>query len=131
MKRRPSGQVLMVVLIVMILVGAAAVLVAASLRLRNRLSQQEIHRVRLVSLNDAALAEALAYLDENPGFSGLAEHSFDRGIISSHVTHRSRDRVVILAVARLGPRKRAVEAEVELGGRHPRVVGWRRLPGPG
>ena len=121
----------MVALIVMILVGAAAALVAASLRLRNRLSQQEIHRVRLVSLSDAALAEALAHLDEDPGFRGRAVHRFDRGTISSRVTRLSRSRVVILATAKVGSRTRTVRAEVEIGGRHPRLVEWRRLPGPG
>ena len=70
MSRRDRGYSLIAALIVVVLVGAAASFVAASLSLRLRITRQESIRIRLIALNDAALAEALAFLAQNVNFSG-------------------------------------------------------------
>jgi hypothetical protein len=118
-------------LIVLVLVGAAASFVAASLNLRLRVTRQEAVRVRLAALSDAALAEALASLAQNVNFLGSAEYAFGRGIIGSEVATidpGSEPTVEIVASARFGGHSKRVRAEAKLTATGPVVLSWSRIP---
>ena len=132
MSRRDRGYSLIAALIVVVLVGAAASFVAASLSLRLRITRQESIRIRLIALNDAALAEALAFLAQDVNFSGSVEYEFGRGVIASDITtleSGTEPRVEILASASFAGRTRRVRAEARLTASGPVVLSWRRLPG--
>lgn len=123
--RRSSGHALALALVVLVLVGAAGTAIAVTLELDTRISLEESRRVRLAALSDAALAEALAELASNPGFSGAAQRRLDRGTISSEVRKVGFDRHEITAIALLAGWRREVRAEVDTGGPVPRVLSWR------
>ena len=132
MSRREKGYSLIAALIVLVLVGAAASFVAASLSLHLRVTRQESIRIRLTALNDAALAEALAFLAQDVNFSGSIEYAFGRGFIASDITtleSGSEPRVEILSSARFTGRIRRVRAEAKLTAAGPVVLSWTRLPG--
>jgi Tfp pilus assembly protein PilX len=130
--RSNRGYSLIAALIVLVLVGAAASFVAASLNLRLRVTRQESIRIRLTALNDAVLAETLAFLDQDTNFSGVPEYCFGRGFIASAVTtleSGSEPRVEIIASARIAGRKKQAQVEARLTAAGPVVLSWRRLPG--
>ena len=132
MSHRTKGYSLMAALIVLVLVGAAASFVAASLSLRLRVTRQDSVRIRLTALSDAALAETLALLAQNINFSGSDEYDFGRGTIGSDVTtleSGSEPTVEIIAVARFGGRTKRVRVVAKLTASGPVVLSWRRLSG--
>lgn len=122
----------MAALLVLVLVGAAASFVAASLSLRLRVTRQESIRIRLTALSDAALAETLALLAQNINYSGSPEYNFGRGTIASDVTtlqSGSEPTVEIIAAAKFAGRTKRVRAVAKLTAGGPVVLSWRRLPG--
>ena len=132
MSRREKGYSLIAALIVLVLVGAAASFVAASLSLRLRVTRQESIRIRLTALNDAALAETLALLAQNIDFPGSQKYGFGRGTIATEVTTLepgSEPKVEILVSSWFAGRTRQVRAEVRLTTSGPVVLSWRRLTG--
>jgi type II secretory pathway pseudopilin PulG len=124
-RRRSEGYAIAVALIVLVLVGAAATAIAVGLRLETRAAQQESRRIHLVALADAAVAEALAELAQNKGFSGAAERRLGLGTISSSVRPLDADRFEIVATARLRGWEQQVVTEVVTTASTPTVVSWR------
>lgn len=143
-RRGQSGYALLTALLVLLLVSVSLAILAASLQLRMRLARQEVETVNLMTLTDGALAETLAHLYVEPGFTGVPEHPLGRGQVKSQVTGSGVGRYTVVAVARYAGKERSVQAEVvrtegtrldPLGRPRPvvrvRVTGWRRLAGSG
>lgn len=118
----------MTALFVLLLVSIAVGLLAGSLGRQLRQLQQEALALELRALSDAALAEALAELGRDRNFAGLPEHSFDRGAIASEVEPLGPNLYFVRASARLGVRRRTIEAEVRRVAEELRVSEWRRVP---
>ena len=119
------GFALATALFVLLLVSIALALVAGSLTLHLRLERDEAQSLRRTALADAALAEALAGLAGNAGYSGAGEHPFGGGAIASDVEPLGGGVYRIVASAHFAGRGRAAEARVT---RSPlgevRVVRW-------
>lgn len=126
----PSGQVVFVALVVLLLVGVAASLVAASLALESRHAIDEARRVQLTALADAAVAEALAHLAQDRGFPGRQESSLGGGSYESRTRSLGSDLVEVQVVARTGGWERRVRAVVRVAPTRARVVRWERLAEP-
>jgi hypothetical protein len=127
--RRAGGQngyALLVALVVLLLVSIALALLAAGLQIRMRLVRQEAQILRLMALNDAALAETLASLNYDPAFDGLPDQPFGGGRISSAVRPLGTNRWEVLAVALYAGKERAVDAEVVRTPLGVAVVRWER-----
>ncbi len=114
----------MVAMIVILIVASAAALISTFYRIQTRSSLQQSRQIRLVALNDAAVAEALARLAESDGFRGEAPREFGDGEISSEVRSLGDDRREILATAtyRGWTRRTRVEVTMVVGG--PRIDTW-------
>ncbi len=123
------GYALTLALVLMVVTLAAAALLAGALRHQTwELTQEEV-ALHLTSLCDAGLAEAMARLSVNPGWSGLLDEPLDRGTFTVVVENRDRLTRSVTVRARYRTGKRAVEALVQLNAStSPRVVSWRRLP---
>ncbi len=124
--RHEFGHALVVALVVLLLVGSAATAIAVTLQLETRTSAQEARRIRLVALNDAAMAEALAELARSGSFQGSPEHRLDKGTISSSVRTLGLDRYEITATANLAGWSQVAVAEVDTSGSTPRVLTWQK-----
>ena len=121
---RRRGHVLMVAVIVMLVVASAVALIWGHYRLQMQLAIRQTRQVRLVALNDAAVAEALARLAQNPAFRGEASHAFGAGQISSEIRSLDDNRREILAAAKIGGWSRRTRLEVTLVANGPRVDTW-------
>lgn len=124
--RREDGYVLPAVLLAILLLSIGLALVAASLQLRMGLVRREARSVTLTALSDAALAETLARLSQDPYYDGVPEHDFGGGRLRSEVRFLSPGRYEVVATAVYAGRERTVEAEVSRPpGAPARVVRWR------
>jgi len=123
---REKGYALLVALVVLLLVSIALALLAAGLQIRMRLVRQEAQILRLMALNDAALAETLASLNYDPAFDGLADQPFGGGRISSAVRPLGINHYEVLAVSFYAGKERAVDAEVVRTPLGVAVVRWER-----
>jgi hypothetical protein len=120
----------MVAMIVILIVASAVALISTFYRIETRASLQQSPQVRLVALNDAAVAEALAHLAESEGFRGQAPHDFGDGEISSAVSSLGdyRREIVASATYRGWTRRTRLEVTLVVGG--PRVDSWAVHRGP-
>lgn len=126
MSRREDGFALPGALLALLLLSVALALVAASLQLRMRLVQRESRSLTLTVLSDAALAEALARLSENPAYRGTPAHAFGAGTLANEVHPISGVQFEVSATASYAGRERVVEAGVvRPPGQTARVVHWR------
>jgi len=131
-KRRRRGEAgfgLLMALMVIFLLSIALALLAASLQLRMRLVREDAQTVILTALADAAVAEAVANLAQNPGYTGAPAHDFGHGKIATQVNSLGPGLFDVVATATYAGRTRAVEAEVFRAPGIARVRRWRRLPG--
>jgi hypothetical protein len=117
-RSRERGSALLTALLTLFLVSIAIALLAASLQLRMRLVRQEVQTVNLVTLADAALAEALAQIYVNASFAGIEEHPLGKGAIQSQVrVLETREPVYkkyeVVATGSYAGKDRAVRAVVE------------------
>ena len=128
-RREESGYALVMALMVIFLVSVSLALLAASLQIRLRLEAENGETVILSGLSDGALAESLANLAEDPSYTGVPEHDFGRGRISSTVESLDADNRLfnVRATATYRQRRRVVEARVVRGIGSARVVRWRRV----
>ncbi|HTQ80815.1 MAG TPA: hypothetical protein VMM92_12525 [Thermoanaerobaculia bacterium] len=127
-RSREDGFALATALLVTFLVALALSLVSLSLLIRMRAVRQESQGVVLTALSDAALAEAVASLAVDAGAYGAPEHEFGGGRIGSRITPLSGTLFRIVATARLGQRRRLVEAYVQRTPAATQVTQWRVLP---
>jgi len=123
------GYALLVTLVVILLLFFALSLLAGALQIRMRLVRQEAQTLKLIALSDAALAETLASLTYDPGFSGITEQSFGGGRIASTVRPLGLNRYEVLATAFYAGKLRAVDAEAVRTPQGARVVRWERALG--
>jgi Tfp pilus assembly protein PilV len=124
--RKEDGFALPGALLALLLLSVALALVAASLQLRMRLVLRESRSLTLAALSDAALADALARLSENPAFRGVPGHTFGAGTLKSEVHPLSTVQFEVTATATYAGRERVVEADVVRSpGQTARVVRWR------
>jgi hypothetical protein len=119
---------LVAALVVMLLLGGALALLAASLQLRMRIVRDETRAIRLTALSDAAVAATLAELAKLWSFPGLAERPYGGGTISSEVREIDFTRNEIVARAAYAGRVRRVRVVVTRTGVGLQASGWRRLP---
>ena len=119
-----SGHVLMVAMIVILIVASAAALIWTHYSLQTRLFLQQSRQIRLIALNDAAVAETLAHLAENDGYRGQPVHDFGAGEISSEVRSLGDNRREIVAVSKYRGWNRRTRLEVILVAGGPRVDAW-------
>jgi hypothetical protein len=122
---RRAGFALLIALVVLLLVFEAGGLVASGLAARLRIAREDRSRVVLDALEDASLADALARLDADRGYSGVSERDFGSGHLWSDVERVGVQRWSIEASATVGGERRAVEAEARLDDAGLRVVAWR------
>jgi hypothetical protein len=117
-------------LMVLFLLSIALALLAESLQIRMRLVREDAETVILTALSDAAVAEAVANIAQNPGYTGAPAHDFGHGKLSTEVSSLGPGLFEVVATATYAGRTRTVEAEVF---RAPGIVAhvrkWRRLPG--
>jgi len=102
---RPSierGFALLLALAVLLLVAAAVIMALRVAVSGKDALQRERRIIELRAATDAALAETMAALDEDPAFSGLASRTFAGGSIGSSVSRREDGTVEVTAVARVG-----------------------------
>ncbi|MFL6196316.1 MAG: hypothetical protein ACJ75H_19195 [Thermoanaerobaculia bacterium] len=127
--RGESGYALVMALLVIFLVSVSLALLAASLQIRLRLEAENGETVILSGLSDGALAETLANLAEDRFYTGLPEHDFGKGRISSTVESLDAESRLfsVRATATYRQRRRVVEARVVRGIGSARVVRWRRV----
>jgi hypothetical protein len=112
-----------------VLIAATAVLlVGQHLQVGFDEYRTERRQVNLIALTDAALAEAMAGLAADPGFTGAPEHPFGNGTVGSTVAPAGSGLVTVIASARYGGWQGELVAEVEVAG--PRVVRWSRSQKP-
>ncbi|HEY0781962.1 MAG TPA: hypothetical protein VGE98_05890, partial [Thermoanaerobaculia bacterium] len=125
-RRGERGYALLLALFVIFLLSLALALVGLSLELRLRLLQKEARDLTLEVLTDAALAEALARLSQDPTFSGANAHAYGGGTLSSQVRPAGVNVYTVLAVAGYAGRVRAIQATVQSFGGRTAVVNWVR-----
>ena len=124
--KRDEGFARAFTLIAILLLSIALALVAVSLQLRMGLVRREARSVTLTALSDAALAETLAWLSEDPYYGGLPERDFGGGRLRSEVRFLSPGRYEVVATAVYAGRVRTVEAQVlSPPGAPARVFRWR------
>ncbi|HSS77545.1 MAG TPA: hypothetical protein VLV54_12470 [Thermoanaerobaculia bacterium] len=128
-RRGEAGFGLLMALMVLFLVSIALALLAGSLQLRMRLVREDAETVILTALSDAAVAEAVANLAQDPGYAGAREHDFGHGKIATRISSPAPGLFDVIATATYAGRTRIVEAEVFRAPGVARVRRWRRLPG--
>jgi hypothetical protein len=119
---------LAITLLVLFVVSLALAILSLSLLVRLRTVRDESQGIVLTALSDAAVAEAVANLAADSGFTGLAEHPFSSGKIASQIFPITATQFRLVATARLGVRVRAVEAQVLRTPSVVQVTSWRILP---
>ena len=121
---RCAGFSLLLALVVLLLVFEAAALVAGSLAVRLRVAREDRTRVALDALVDGALADAMARLDADHFYTGVAERDIGAGHLWSDVELLGSAHWRVDASATLAGESRVVEAEARLTGSGLRVVAW-------
>jgi hypothetical protein len=127
-RRHETGQALLMVTLVLLLLMLGIGLVDDALAARLRATRDESLRVELDALADAAMAEALANLAAGSSYPGAPAHPFARGMISSRIVWLAETRYEVTALGSLGARQRALRAEVDRPWGRPIVSSWRVLP---
>lgn len=120
------GHALGLAMVILLLLSAGASLLALDLGARLRADRASARAFELRLLSDAALARALAGLDQL-GETSQPELRLGRGSIRSDGRSIGTRRWVLEADAWVGAESRAVEVEVVREGSSLRVVRWRRL----
>jgi len=111
--------------------GVAAVVVMAVLAMgalvtgRQESTRREGRRLHAVAAADAACAETLAGLAEDPGFRGIAPRPFGGGTIASSVEVVGPDAVELVATGTWREWTVRITAAVDVSGR-PVVLAWKR-----
>ena len=122
---RRRGYALLTALVVLLLVAEAATLIGGSLSVRMRVAREDAERVELDVLSDAALADALARLAQDPNFPGSPERPLGAGALWSEAVPIGSGHWEIRAGASFGGVRRVVEARAEATEAGLRVTSWR------
>ncbi len=111
--------------------GVAAVVVLAVLAMgalvegRQASTRREGRRIHAVAAADAACAETLAGLAEDPSFRGVAARPFGGGSIASTVEVVGPDAVEVVAIGTWREWTVRITAAVDVSG-GPAVMAWKR-----
>ena len=127
-RRREQGVALAITLLVLFVVSLALAILSLSLLVRLRTVRDESQGIVLTAFSDAAVAEAVANLAADAGFTGASEHAFSSGKIASQIFPVTTTQFRVVATARLGVRVRAVEVQVLRTPSVVQVTSWRVLP---
>ena len=131
---RESGHALLLALFVLLLSATAIALVGQALLMQWNETRAHAERVRIMALADAALAETLAELAQQPGFIGLASTLWGGGVLESRVRTTggvgpNGRQIRIDITATVGGRSRSYVARARIqDGRPPTVLQWRPEP---
>ncbi|MCH9650550.1 MAG: hypothetical protein K0U98_20110 [Deltaproteobacteria bacterium] len=123
--RRDSGFAIVSTLLVMVLVAVSLTLVATALSLRLKAFDDGYQALKLTTLADAGLAEALGNLQADPAFPGFDEYDFGGGKVESTVTPMGGRRVEVVVTAKFRGRQRNTSAMVRLSNGNARVLSWQ------
>lgn len=131
-ERGSEGYALLLTLFVAVFVELAALLAFAVFTEQLHQTQQTSREVRLTALCDAAIAETLARLENDPGFTGIQRHPFGRtfdsgselGWIASEVSTVA-ERSFIEASAGIGPLERRAQVVADRIHGRLQVTGFR------
>lgn len=121
-----SGHALGLAVVILLLLSTGASLLALDLSARLRADREAARALELRLLGDAAIARALAALDES-GVLTQAETPFGRGSIESEGRSLGTRRWVLKATATIGRDQRQLEIEVVRSGGSLQVVRWQRV----
>ncbi len=108
MSSRESGFALPLALVVLLLVGAGLALLASAVSLRRLEVERHGHELTRGALLDATVAETLARLGQDAGFSGIGPRPVPGGNTSSRVEPRPGGRYRIEATALFRGRSRTL-----------------------
>ncbi len=128
---REGGHALLLALFVLLLSATAVALVGQALLAQWNETRAHAERVRILALADAALAETLAQLAQQPGFMGVSPTPFGGGTLESRVQTTGAigptgRQVRIDVTATVGTRSLSYVARARVqDGRPPTVLQWR------
>jgi hypothetical protein len=125
-KSRERGEALLFALFALLLLTLSLALLAVTMRQRLEEQQREIRRVRLDQLLDGVMAETLARLAIDPGFSGVPSRPEEGGEGWSEVERVGPYEARVEAGATLGARQASARARVHLVPGPPRILRWER-----
>jgi hypothetical protein len=120
--RVESGVALVLALVALIVVVASVLLVASLIDERRIPTNYEYRSLVLTALADAALAESLAQLSQDPNFIGIDERSFGGGEITSTVTTTPLGTRQVMSVGEFDGWRAVLNAEVALDESGPRIL---------
>ena len=124
------GVGLVVAIVALVLVTLTVLLLASLLQGRSDGYRARHRDLVLISLSDAACAETLARLAENPDAAGVNSRALGDGVIASRVSRAGEGRRLVVAEGRYAGWRGTVTAEVEVGDGGPRVLSWNRTLAP-
>jgi Tfp pilus assembly protein PilX len=128
--RREGGIALIVALFMLVLVTLSLLLAARHLQTRVDGFRVDRRSVHLAALADAALAEALAELDHNPGLTAVTEHDFAAGRIGAEISGLTGGILTVEAHGHLHGWRTEIRAQVVVDHYGPKVLSWTRSQGP-
>ncbi|MFV2074043.1 MAG: hypothetical protein ACC742_15535, partial [Thermoanaerobaculales bacterium] len=126
---RELGSALVFALAALTLVAMTVLAVTAGVRSRGVGVVMEERHVRLTALSDAAMAESLAELARNPGFTGIPERRIEGGSIASTVRKVGLYEIDLEATGRRNGWRAVIVGRVDLE-HGPRVLRWERTERP-
>lgn len=124
-RRRDSGFAMASTLLVLVLVSISLTLVATALSLRLKAFDDSFRALKLTTMTDAGLAEALGNLQANRAFPGFDEYDYAGGKVESSVNRVGTSRAEIVVTAKFRGWQRNISAIVRLTGGNPRVLSWQ------
>ena len=122
---RQSGVALIMALVALTIVAGVVLIVASQLQGLQISARHDARSAILASLADAAFAEALAHLSDDPNFAGMAARSYGRGKIASVVSPAGATSRAVSATAGFQGWTARIDAEVDVT-TGPRVIRLRR-----
>jgi len=119
------GSALLLALGTILVTSMAILLVAGMIQTRRVSFDLQRRNIMLTALVDAAMAETLAGLDQDPTFSGVPEHSLGRGLVSSRVFYVKPKIRRLEATGRVRAWTATIEARILVGASHPIIQEWQ------
>ena len=121
---------MLVTLLALLMVTLSVLLTTSVVNLRTNAFRNEERRVLATALADAALAETLASLDEDPFFRGVTERTLGIGRISSSVVGGGKNVRKVTASGWVAEFEVQIDADVKVKSSRARIVRWNYRQGP-
>ncbi len=121
---------MLVTLLTLLMVTLSVLLTTSVVDLRTNVFRGEERRVLTTALADAALAETLARLDEDPNFRGVTERALGIGRISSSVAFGGENVRKVTASGWGAEFEVQIDADVTVKFSRARIVRWNYRQGP-